>query len=864
MLVISGFSLSSLVAQEHRRIPDSDGDGWCDLWCDLFKEIEHRDKSLDTDGDGVTDYHEMLAMTNPLMKAGQPIDKVLVQRKAEIAFIESQKAWDARVAKLREKGVKSVIQKHGCELTDWRLKARKKHLIELEGEARKAGEKDLENKRLVEAQAARLGLPMEWMDAGGKLERFQGVENGVPIRTGSHNRIGAGSIAADELWPASLTIPWTTGDSGLNLTGDGQTVAIWEDNGLGGVRTSHGDLIGRVSQVDAADIDTTGHATAVAGVIIGSGSGNAEARGVAYEARVDAYEKDFSLAQERLNAAAGANGRSIITLGNNSWGTLNGWSLGFVPVRTQPRWIWTGSTDVNERQSPLLGRYTSSSALPFDCVEIDNYVVTAKHLLPVHSAGNDRQVGPGANTLPVTRIDPATGEPVINPATGQPIIDNTFEYFIALGGNQFLRRPSNLTTFKDWDNGDDGGYDSLSTPATAKNVLTVGSCLDVVYTDGGATIPGYRAGSAVVRSEFSGAGPTDDGRLKPDLVAVGEASTTARQNIGAIVQDSLVSPDSLSNSAYFTDDLAGTSFSSPAVTAGLALVLERRKELYFGDLAPGEEIAEIDLWKASTLKAIAINGVDDPDAPGPDFERGHGLFNARTSVEMVDEDYSLGRGSQIKEFSLDIGETVSWFVSVSSDDPLAITAAWSDPAGPGQGFTGAVDPVAQALVNDIDIQIEHLNSQTVLEPWVLNPDLANENAAVRSQAAVRGADSTNNVERISDDTPQAGIYLVTVTHSGAINNNSNAGSQVVSVVSTNASPLIPVIDSIEVSPDQTDFIFTYWSDPGAFYDIETSTTLESGSWTTVGFTVADGAQNTVTVDDLTAAPKRFFRLKRQQ
>jgi hypothetical protein len=458
----------------------------------------------------------------------------------------------------------------------------------------------------------------------------------------------------------------------------------------------------------------------------------------------------------------------------------------------------------------------------------------------------------------------ATGEPVINPQTGQPIIDNTFEYFVALGGNQFLRRPSNGTTFKDWDNGDDGGYDSLSTPGTAKNVLTVGSCLDVVYTDGGATIPGYRPGSAVTRSEFSGAGPTDDGRIKPDLVAVGEASQAARQNIGAVVQDSLVSPNSTGDSDFITEDLAGTSFSAPAVTAGLALVLERRKELYFDDLAPGEEIAEIDLWRASTLKAIAINGVDDPGAPGPDFERGHGLFNARTSVEMVDEDHSLGRGSQIKEFSLDIGESVSWFVNVSGDEPLAITAAWNDPAGPGQGFGGALDPAVQALVNDIDIQIEHLDSQTILEPWVLNPDLAGESAAIRAQAAMRGPDSVNNVERISDATPQAGIYLVTVTHSGAINNNANAGTQIVSVVSTNAAPLIPIIDTVEVSPDKTDFVFTYWSDPGAFYDIETSTTMEDGSWTTVGITEAAGIENTVTVDDLPALPKRFFRLKRSK
>lgn len=50
-----------------------DGDGWCDLWCALFKnEVNHRSKKIDTDGDGLTDYEEMVLMRNPSVAEKEP------------------------------------------------------------------------------------------------------------------------------------------------------------------------------------------------------------------------------------------------------------------------------------------------------------------------------------------------------------------------------------------------------------------------------------------------------------------------------------------------------------------------------------------------------------------------------------------------------------------------------------------------------------------------------------------------------------------------------------------------------------------------------------------------------------------------
>jgi hypothetical protein len=144
--------------------------------------------------------------------------------------------------------------------------------------------------------------------------------------------------------------------------------------------------------------------------------------------------------------------------------------------------------------------------------------------------------------------------------------------------------------------------------------------------------------------------------------------------------------------------------------------------------------------------------------------------------------------------------------------------------------------------------------------------LDNETQAVREQAAQPGVDSINNVERISLSVPTSGIYKVTVTHSGGIPGNAAPSLQTVSVVSTNAVPLIPLIESIQVSPAKDSFILSYLSDPGAYYDVETSTTLQTGSWSKVGEAFATSDDNSVTVN-LTAgvgAPKRFLRLKRSQ
>ena len=66
-------------------------------------------------------------------------------------------------------------------------------------------------------------------------------------------------------------------------------------------------------------------------------------------------------------------------------------------------------------------------------------------------------------------------------------------------------RPYNVTRDAD---GGPTGYDCISFIGNAKNILTVGA-VDAIPS-------GYSSPTDVVMSTFSGWGPTDDGRIKPD------------------------------------------------------------------------------------------------------------------------------------------------------------------------------------------------------------------------------------------------------------------------------------------------------------------------------------------------------------
>lgn len=140
-------------------------------------------------------------------------------------------------------------------------------------------------------------------------------------------------------------------------------------------------------------------------------------------------------------------------------------------------WVWYGWTPFSTNEDWKFGIYLSESA------SMDQFTYTQPEYLAVFSAGNDRTNAP--TTQPTTHL-------VQDPVSG---------LFV-----------TNTTTVRNSD-GDQGGYDTMNSWGSAKNVLTVGAVNDLVG--------GYTNAAGVTLASFSSFGPTDDGRIKPDVVANG-------------------------------------------------------------------------------------------------------------------------------------------------------------------------------------------------------------------------------------------------------------------------------------------------------------------------------------------------------
>jgi len=245
------------------------------------------------------------------------------------------------------------------------------------------------------------------------------------------------------------------------------------------------------------------------------------------------------------------------------------------------------------------------------------------------------------------------------------------------------------------------GYSSLPPPGTAKNVVCVGS------TDDGHDM-----------SWYSSFGPTEDGRIKPDIVALG------CQEPGTGYITSTLPPN-----VYGGDGWCGTSMATPQVTGAAALLLQ---------LA---ERNGLDLFPAA-VKALLIAGARDIQKRGPDYRSGYGHLDLPAAVAMLSND-GLTVGALSEE------ETVYELeVEIPVGLPMIeLTLVWDDPA--------PSETAKQLLVNDLDLRLIDPGGGNY-RPWVLNPD---EPSAV----ATRSEDHTNNVEQVRIDDPAGGIWTVRVT-----------------------------------------------------------------------------------------------------
>jgi len=255
------------------------------------------------------------------------------------------------------------------------------------------------------------------------------------------------------------------------------------------------------------------------------------------------------------------------------------------------------------------------------------------------------------------------------------------------------------------DNGNFGEFFSTAPPACAKNHIAVGS-VDA-DTDG--------------TSSFSSWGPTDDGRIKPDISAPG-------CQLGG--DGGVTSISSFGFTSY--GNKCGTSMAAPTVTGIAALILQQYRDTF----------PDRDDLRNATLKALLANTAVDRGNVGPDYQYGYGSVRADAAIDAVISE-------NIVEAEVASGGTYQGVIIVApGETELRVTIAWDD--APGTPNSG------NALVNDLDLRIIDPNGNPYL-PWTLDP--ANPTAgAVQSVA-----DHLNNIEQVTIANPIPGGYTVEVT-----------------------------------------------------------------------------------------------------
>ncbi len=238
-----------------------------------------------------------------------------------------------------------------------------------------------------------------------------------------------------------------------------------------------------------------------------------------------------------------------------------------------------------------------------------------------------------------------------------------------------------------------GGYQA------AKNVITTG-----------------RTDYTQLASSSSSTGPVKDGRLKPEIMALGEAIYSTTGNF------------SISN-AYFAS--WGTSMASPAIAGGLTLLYERYKQLHSSQNPNG-----------ALMKGLLLNGARDLGTTGPDYRHGYGMMHLENSLRMLEANtYKQGQISQ--------GASQDTVITVPAGTAqLKVMLYWHDPA--------ANVLAAKALVNDLDLEVITPSSTTVL-PLVLST-----NPASVANAATNGVDHINNSEQVVINNPAAGNYTIRI------------------------------------------------------------------------------------------------------
>jgi hypothetical protein len=253
-----------------------------------------------------------------------------------------------------------------------------------------------------------------------------------------------------------------------------------------------------------------------------------------------------------------------------------------------------------------------------------------------------------------------------------------------------------------------GTYETIAPPAAAKNPIHVGAS---------------RTNFEDALTPYTSFGPTDDGRIKPTVVAGGDEIGGGGDRIMSTIPDmytDYMSRDcdgSGDDYCYPYDSMGGTSMAAPAVAGGIALMIEHYRDIYY--TASG-------VFWPSTAKAILIHTAVDNGNPGPDYRWGYGLVDIHAAVDLISR--KAFREESIADDEIDVYS----LIVPNDDNDVVVSLAWDD--------YEAAPEANPTLINDLDLELVAPSGST-WRPWVLDP-------ISPTLDATRDVDDINNQEQV--------------------------------------------------------------------------------------------------------------------
>jgi len=232
------------------------------------------------------------------------------------------------------------------------------------------------------------------------------------------------------------------------------------------------------------------------------------------------------------------------------------------------------------------------------------------------------------------------------------------------------------------------GANTINTPGTAKDIVTVGGACN---PDGASQCSGTQNDLA----SFSSRGPTQDGRLKPDLVTIADGFSATSSG------SPFDCPNYASTCVAPGDHAwAGTSYSTPAAAAAAAILRQYFTEGWYPSRAPVAADAfdpSAALMRAMLLASgQQLTGSGTTASTWPNNQQGFGRVLLSSVLPLPGD----GFDTQLVDNSAGLvtGQAMTYtFHVVNAASAVRFVLTWTDYPG----TLGA----SKALVNDLDLQV---------------------------------------------------------------------------------------------------------------------------------------------------------------